>query len=80
MMEYPCCPQCGVYAVNEKDKCFYCGAELKGTRFSSWGGQTLSTLKSLWTNGPWLKLKKRPPRILPIEGEGRLENPVRFLQ
>ncbi len=67
MMDYPRCALCGTYTVNEKERCFYCGTDLKEPRINSLGGQTISSLRSLWINAQWPKLRKRSTRVLPVE-------------
>jgi len=49
-----------MFTAKEKDRCLYCGVDLKKTKHHFKKKLLVSFLRTLWLNISWLKLKKKP--------------------
>lgn len=54
-MRYHCCSHCGMFTAMRKDRCLYCGSDLRPPVEESIGGQILTSLRVLWARVPGVR-------------------------
>lgn len=59
MLKYHFCTHCGMFTAKEKEKCLYCGVDLRGMNRHFYSGYALPSLRTLLRGGPMQKLKRK---------------------